>query len=148
MADERCVFCRTERGERLTFGNGESACLRCTRLLGTMLRDNDRTLTGIWPALVDDDDGPEPMVRMPDGRKVELRERTAELKKELTIPQRAELAATYVQIGLLREAILEVAEVLASGEIEPSQKVLALLFTDPLSAPDAQERVRPYLLPV
>lgn len=145
----RCIFCGSERGEFLAFSDSnEFACARCARQLGLMIRDMDRQLLTIWPALVDEDDEPEPMVRLADGRRVELRQHTAELKKDLSVEQRAELANTYVQLGLLREAILEVAEVLASGTREASEKVLRLLFTEPLSAPDSLERVRPYLLPV
>src|SRR3954469_17870981 len=144
----RCIFCKSERGEIPFDETGDYACARCAMQLGTLIKDLDRSLITIWPALIEEDDEPEPIVRLGDGRRVELRQHTAELKKDLTVDQRAELADTYVKIGLLREAILEVAEVLSSGTKEASAKVIPLLFKEPLSAPYAVERVRPSLPPV
>jgi hypothetical protein len=146
-----CLFCRSARGEFLTLGAEGAACERCALRLGMMLKEQEPILFSIFPVLRerDDDDGePEPTVRLPDGRRVELRERTAELKKDLTMDQRAELTGTYVQIGLHKEAVLEAGVVLSSGVLSASERVLPILFSQPLSAPDALERVRPLLLPV
>lgn len=146
---QSCIFCRSQKGESIPFGETQDVvCPRCALQLGTMINALDQTLLTIWPALIDEDLEPEPMVRLSDGRRVELRQHTAELKTELTVEQRAELANTYVKIGLLREAILEAAHVLQSGVKDASGKVIGLLFQEPLSAPDAIERVRPFLLPV
>lgn len=145
-----CLFCRSEKGEFLSLGTLGVACERCAVRLGMMLKDSEPILFSIFPALrdVDDDSEPEPTVRLPDGRRVELRERTAELKKDLTMDQRAELTGTYIEIGLHREAVIEAGVVLSSGVLSASERVLPLLFKEPLSAPDALERVRPLLLPV
>lgn len=146
-----CLFCRSDKGEFLSVAADQRACERCARRLGMMLKDEEPLLFTIFPVLrvdQEEDEEPEPTVRLPDGRRVELRERTAELKKDLTMDQRAELAGTYVQIGLHREAVLEAGVVLSSGVLSASERVLAILFKAPLSAPDAVERVRPLLLPV
>jgi hypothetical protein len=130
-------------------GESQVSCGRCTSHLGVLLGEEAR-LASIWPALseLDDDDEPEPTVRLSDGSKVELRQRTEELKKDLTPSQRVELMDTYVKLGLGREAVLEAAQVLKGGERDDREKVLALLFSPPLAAPDALERLRPFLLPV
>lgn len=147
-----CLFCQSNKGAFLSLGEDGAACERCAVRLGMMLKDGEPILFSIFPALRevtdDDDDEPEPTVRMPDGRKVELRERTAELKKDLTMDQRAELTGTYIEIGLHREAVIEAGVVLSSGVLSASERVLPLLFREPLSAPDALERVRPLLMPV
>lgn len=147
---EQCVFCRSETTEFASVGAAGAACARCIARLGMMLKDAEPILFTIFPALrdVEDEDEPEPTVRLPDGRRVELRERTAELKKDLTIDQRAELTSTYVEIGLHREAVLEAGVVLSSGVLSAAGRVLPVLFSAPLSAPDALERIRPLLLPV
>jgi len=128
---------------------GESACERCASRLGDLFFDEPR-LARIWPSLSDteDDDEPEPMVRLSDGSKVELKSRTEELKKDLTPAQRAELMVTYVELRMLKEAVLEGARVLREGGDEEKERVLSVLFSLPLAAKDASEQLKPFLLPV
>jgi hypothetical protein len=107
-------------------------------------------LVHVWPDLRDDEDEdePEPRVRLPDGRLVELREHTAELKRDLGPDKRLQLALTLGRLGLARESILECGHVLAS---EPSVAVaraaLALLLSQEGLPADAVGRLRAVLFP-
>ena len=148
-----CVFCQRAQSQTFPVSAGDAACATCVQWLGQMLLHEDPRLRVVFPALSerdDDDDEPEPTVQRPDGSKVELRTLTAELKQDLTSEQRAKLAGMYVDMEMLREAVLEAAKVLASEEPapEPIASALRVLFSHPVSAPDAVELLRPLLLPV
>ncbi len=132
----------------LPFAGGHS-CRDCLLRLGQFLTSGRTDAALIFPALHDpDDDEPEPVVRLPDGRRVELRQHTAEMKKDLTAEQRAELANTYLQLGLFREALLEAGAVLAAEPPpEVATKVLSLVFTTPLGDADAVPALRQRFLP-
>jgi hypothetical protein len=103
----------------------------------------------VWPFLADDDDGsPEPRIRLANGSSVELRARTAELKRELTVEKRLELAELYGEIGLLREQLLEAGFVLSSEPgPELAQRALNVLFASDRAAPNAVALLRRHLLP-
>jgi hypothetical protein len=104
-----------------------------------------------WPALVEleqEEAGPEPMVRLGDGRRVELRTHTQALKAELTVAQRAQLAGSYVELGMFGEALLEAAHVLTSegAPADAVEAALAVLFSPPL-APAEPTGLRALLQP-
>src|SRR5262245_22039969 len=89
-----CALCGGKRPELLRLGGFDaSACRGCMAQLGRLLLDAPETLIRCWPLLAEDDDGePEPRIRRSDGSTAELREVTAELKRELSIEQRVQLA--------------------------------------------------------
>jgi hypothetical protein len=145
-----CSFCGIASPRVFRLPQGSSwTCERCTTRLADLLHEEPR-MARIWPALSepDDDDEPEPMVRLADGSKVALKSRTEELKKDLTPPQRAELMATYVELEMFKEALMEAARVLREGGQAERERVLEMLFSLPLAAADAPEQLRPFLLPV
>ena len=127
---DRCVICRTEEGVLAT--EHVALCPRCATELGRQLQAQPERFVGLWPALKEDDDDPEPRVRLDDGTSIELRERTAELKQDLSVAERAELVQTFVALGLGRESLLEAAYVL-STEPPPTltHRALALIFVEP-----------------
>lgn len=124
-------------------------CLACAPQLGKLIHEAPARLQAVWPLLADDDDGsPEPRVRAADGSSVELRQRTAELKKELSLEKRMELAEMLGELGLHREQLLEAGWVLAaSPSPELAQRALDLLFGTGQAAPDALSLLRRHLLP-
>ena len=135
---------------------GAFACPTCAQRLGRTLQKTPKALGEVWPALWQDDDlqgdgeddEPEPKVQLPDGRTVELRERTEELKRELPLSARLELAGTYGELGMHKAQILEAGFVLAAAEdLELSAKALELLFAHRFTAPDALDRLRSVLFP-
>ncbi len=103
----------------------------------------------LWPAVHDpDEDEPEPMVTLPDGRRVELRAHTENMKKDLTVEQRAELSDTYSKLGLYREAVLEAALTLKTGaSAEAITKALTVLFSEPLGNAETVRAIRRRFLP-
>lgn len=106
-------------------------CRGCTALLGRTLLARPERLAHVWPMLVEeDDDEPEPRIRLADGTSIEVRERTAQLKADLTPDERLQLAETLAALGLAREHLLECGVVL-SAEPSPAlaQRALALLFS-------------------
>ena len=112
-----------------------------------LLIERPTTFVSIWPLLAEDDDGsPEPKVRLSDGRTVELRERTAELKRELSMDKRLELAEMLGPLGLPREALLEAAFVLTEATPELVQRAVDLLFSERTSPADVAQLER-LLLP-
>ena len=146
-----CAFCGREAAESHPLeALGAQSCPPCATRLGRTLLHPPRELLEVWRALAEDDDEnePEPRVRLPDGRFVELRERTAELKRDLGPEKRLELAWTLGRLGLRREAILEAGHVLAA---EPSRAVaraaLALLMSQKGMPDDALARIRAALFP-
>ncbi|MBX5482738.1 MAG: hypothetical protein IRZ16_12995 [Myxococcaceae bacterium] len=145
-----CALCDRVIREWLSIDRfSTQSCSVCATRLGRLLTDAPEALASIWPSLIEEDtDEPEPRVRMPDGSSVELRTRTAELKKELTIEARLKLAHTYGELGLHREQVLECGTILS---LEPglaiAQGALDLLMTHRFVAPDAIERLRPAMFP-
>jgi hypothetical protein len=147
----RCTLCDRHADEPLTLGSLASPlCPGCAWRLGRLLVESPSILEGVWPQLIEEDDGsPEPKVRLPDGQRVPLRERTEELKQQLTLEQRLQLAENYAELGLERSHLLELGFVLSR---EPSaalaQHALDALFAaDKKLAADAVDRLRPLLLP-
>ncbi len=152
---QACAFCGRACSDALSIERfGAFSCPTCSVRLGRLLVDRPQALEAIWPALMprasegDEDDEPEPKVRLEDGRLVELRERTAELKRELPIAARVQLASTYGDLGMHREQLLECGYVLAS---EPGDAIggqaLRVLFNHRFTSPDALERLRVILFP-
>jgi len=146
-----CLFCGGSQAPVLPVDRLRGACcLSCAARLGTAVVEAPGSLLGVWPLLADGEDPlePEPRVRRPDGTTVELRQVTAELKRELTVEARMKLADTYGELGMLREQILECGQVLlARPEIPLAQRALALLFSDRLCAPGALPALRGRLFP-
>lgn len=146
-----CAFCgRAERPWLDVPKFGLSACTRCATRLGRLLLDAPAALSAVWPSLKEEEgDEPEPRLRLPDGSSVEVRERTAELKKELTFEARVQLAQTYGDLGLYREQLLECGYILCA-EPPPllAQAAFNLLFLHRrFVAKDAIEQLRAALFP-
>ncbi|MBS2026443.1 MAG: hypothetical protein JST54_00945 [Deltaproteobacteria bacterium] len=143
-----CAFCHRAADGGPSLGPLEArTCLPCARRLGVLLIERPTMFVSLWPVLAEDDDGsPEPKVRLSDGRTVELRERTAELKRELSMDKRLELAEMLGPLGLPREAILEAAFVLREAEPNLVQRALDLLFSERTSPADLAQLER-LLLP-
>ena len=145
-----CAFCGRAVREWLDVSRFHvQSCLRCATRLGRILVDAPDALLTVWPALIEEEpEEPEPRVRMPDGSSVELRQRTAELKKELTTEARLELAHTYGELGLNREQVIECGYVLS---VEPphelAQEAIRIHFENPFTARDAVEKLRSSLFP-
>lgn len=134
-----CTFCDRPSAHPLP-GEGR-CCPTCAVQLGLLLDARDVRVARAWPALAglaDEESGHEPTLRMPDGQRVELRARTKALKAELTVAQRAQLAGTYVELGMFGEAVLEAAHVLTAGDVptEATEAALAVLFSPPLVPAD------------
>lgn len=150
MSELICDLCERPAADAVPLGDFPAvACRDCTRRLGKLIHINPRLLGRVWPHLVQGDDGsPEPRVRLPDGRSVELRERTAELKRDLPMEKRAELAELLGELGLEQELLLEAATVL-EAEVPPElvARAAAVLFRRERAAPDAVEQLRPHLRP-
>lgn len=141
----RCAICRSEEG--LVETGQVALCPRCSTELGERLLAQPERFHDLWPALREDDDDPEPRVRLDDGTSIELRERTAELKRDLTVEERAELAYTFVALGLARESLLEAAFVLSAGPSPALRhRALALLFPE-APAPSLLAELRSALYP-
>lgn len=144
-----CSFCDRVSAYQLP-GEGR-CCGSCAALLGVLIGERDVRAARHWPALVEvdgDEAGPEPMVRLGDGSRVELRARTLALKAELTAAQRAQLAHSYVELGMFGEAVLEAAHVLsaAGAPAEAVEGALGVLFAPPL-APVEPSGLRALLQP-
>jgi hypothetical protein len=147
---ETCSLCDRPAAPILGLGAlPAQTCPACARALGGLLLERPALLTAIWPALAEPDDGtPEPRVRLADGRSVEVRERTAEMKRDLPVEKRAELAELLDGLGLLREALLEAGFVLqrdASAEL--AQRALDVLFAEGRATGAAVAVLRRHLLP-
>ncbi len=155
---QACALCGRATTEALAIRRFSAfACPTCARRLGRMLGQSPQALGEVWPALwerpdedEDEDEGdePEPQVQLPDGRMVDLRERTQELKRELPLTARMELAGTYGELGMHRAQLLEAGFVLeASEDPELSARALELLLTHRFTAPDVLDRLRRVLFP-
>jgi hypothetical protein len=117
-----CSLCGQTGGPLLALARFGGACLPCVCRLGRLLQDAPGRLQLLWPALgadEDEEDEPEPKIRLPDGSSVELREQTAKLKEELSVPLRLELAETFNNIGLQREMLGECAFVMTRATEAP-----------------------------
>ncbi|PTL83353.1 hypothetical protein DAT35_15340 [Vitiosangium sp. GDMCC 1.1324] len=119
--------------------------------MGHLLVEAPASVTDIWPLLSEDedDDSVEPSVQRPDGTTVELRQLTAELKRELSVEDRMKLAELYGDIGLRREQLEECGRVLvAAPSAELTQRALNVLFSPELCSPRGLEDLRGRLFPV
>ncbi len=107
-------------------------------------------LTDVWPLLSDDEDllESEPKVQRADGSTVELRQITAELKRDLTVEDRMKLAEIYGDIGLIREQLEECGRVLvATSSVDLVQRALNVLFSPELCSPRGLEDLRGRMFP-
>ena len=130
---------------------GTQVCYPCSARLGRVLVTDPKPLAAVWPALQEeeDEDGePEPKVRLADGRSVELRQRTEEMKKELPLDQRMRLAMTLGELGLHREQMLECGYILSTEPPETLARLaLSVLFANKMELRDPLERLRAALFP-
>ena len=135
----RCFLCRSIDDPIIDVGT-VAVCPTCAAQLGRELHAHPLRFRTIWPALVEDDDEPEPRVRLDDGTSIELRERTAALKEDLTLAERGELADTFARLGLVRECLLECAWILHHDpRPELAARSLKLLFPRALVADHVRE---------
>lgn len=146
-----CIFCEGALAPLTVAHLSGASCVNCPPRLGRLIFDRPELMVGLFPGLIDeaeDEIAPEPRVRLADGRSVELREHTAELKKSLTPAQRAELAGSYVELELWREATLEAAQALCEGVTEKdAEAALGVLFHPRIALPTAAVAVRGLLFP-
>jgi hypothetical protein len=146
-----CTFCNGSQFAPLRLVHFEvNACRSCMLRLGRLLLEAPETLFLLWPALAEpeDEDEPEPKVRRADGSTVELRQVTAELKRELPIEKRMQLAETYGSLGMFREQVIECGYVLVNATAtDLLQRAVNVLFTRPLCVRDTVEQLRAVLLP-
>jgi len=146
-----CLLCGAGASPALNLPRfAGSSCQECARRVGHLLVNAPTTLTDIWPLLVDDEDEleAEPKVQRADGTTVELRQLTAELKRDLTIEDRMKLAELYGEIGLIREQLEECGRVLAAAPpVDLSQRALNVLFSRELCSPLGLDQLRGYLFP-
>jgi hypothetical protein len=118
--------------------------------VGHLLVEAPKTLTDIWPLLGEEEDElePEPRVQRADGSTVELRQLTAEMKRDLTVEDRMKLAELYGEIGLMREQLEECGRVLvATPSAELAQRALDVLFSRELCSPLGLDELRGRLFP-
>jgi hypothetical protein len=118
--------------------------------VGHLLVTAPLKLTDIWPLLSEEEDElePEPSVQKSDGTTVELRQLTAEMKRDLSVEDRVKLAELYGDIGLMREQLEECGRVLAAAPaVELAQRALDILFSPELCSPRGLEDLRGQLFP-
>lgn len=140
-----CVFCESPAARLAIAPLGATACVDCAARVGRLFVDQRELALAIFPGLIEEAEeiGPEPRVRLADGRSVELREHTAELKKTLTPSQRTELAESYVALEMWREATLEAAQALREGVAdELAERAFAVLFHPRIAVPIAAVAIR------
>lgn len=146
-----CLLCGTGASPALYLPRfGGSSCQGCARRVGHLLVEAPTTVTDIWPLLSEEEDPlePEPRVQRADGSTVELRELTAELKRELLVEDRMQLAELYGEIGLIREQLEECGRVLmAATTVELVQRALDVLFSRELCSPLGLEELRGRMFP-
>lgn len=146
-----CLLCGAEASPALNLPRfGGASCQECARRVGLLVVESPAVLTDIWPLLAEeeDDDEPEPMVQRADGRSVQLRQLTAELKRDLTVEDRMKLAEMYGDIGLVREQLEECGRVLvAAPATELAQRALDVLFSPELCSPLGLDPLRGHLFP-
>ncbi|MFL5353549.1 hypothetical protein [Archangium sp.] len=146
-----CLFCGAEASPALNLPRfGGASCQECARRVGLLVVESPTALTDIWPLLGEevDEDEPEPMVQRPDGRSVQLRQVTAELKRDLSVEDRMKLAELYGDIGLVREQLEECGRVLVAAPAAAlAQRALDVLFSPELCSPLGLDELRGHLFP-
>ncbi|QRO00169.1 hypothetical protein JRI60_14675 [Archangium violaceum] len=146
-----CLLCGAEASPALDLPRFDgSSCEDCARRVGHLLVQAPASLTDIWPLLSEDEDEDslEPMVQRSDGTSVQLRQLTAELKRELSVEDRMKLAELYGDIGLVREQLEECGRVLAAAPAASlAQRALDVLFSHELCSPLGLEQLRGHLFP-
>ncbi|HEX8825422.1 MAG TPA: hypothetical protein VF794_36260 [Archangium sp.] len=146
-----CLLCGASASPALDLPRfGGSSCQECVRRVGHLLVEAPTTLTDIWPLLYDDEDvlEAEPKVQRADGSSVELRQLTAELKRDLSVEDRMKLAELYGDIGLTKEQLEECGRVLmAAPPAALAQRALNVLFSAELCSPLGLDVLRGRLFP-
>jgi hypothetical protein len=146
-----CLLCGAGASPALDLPRfGGSSCQECARRVGLLLVEAPTTLTDIWPLLFEDEDvlEAEPKVQRADGTTVELRQLTAELKRDLSVEDRMKLAELYGDIGLTKEQLEECGRVLvAAPAVALAQRALNVLFSRELCSPLGLEVLRGRLFP-
>lgn len=146
-----CLLCGAGASPALHLPRfGGSSCQGCARRVGHLLVAEPTRLTDIWPLLSDDSEleEPEPTVQRADGRTVELRQVTAEMKRELSVEDRMKLAGMYGELGLVREQLEECGRVLvAASSAALAQRALDVLFSPELCSPLGLDELRGHLFP-
>jgi hypothetical protein len=146
-----CLFCGAGASPALNLPRfGGASCEECARRVGHLVVASPTLLTDIWPLLAEeeDDDEPEPMVQRSDGSSVQLRQLTAELKRELSVEDRMKLAELYGDIGLVREQLEECGRVLVAAPVAAlAQRALDVLFSAELCSPLGLDPLRGHLFP-
>ena len=118
--------------------------------MGQLLVEQPTRVLDIWPLLSDDEDPleAEPRVQRSDGSTVELRQLTAEMKRDLSVEDRVKLVDIYGDIGLIREQLEECGRVLvAAPSAALAQRALDVLFSPELCSPRGLEDLRGQLYP-
>ncbi len=146
-----CLLCGTGASPALHLPRfSGSSCQGCARRVGHLLVEAPLALTDIWPLLSEEEDPlePEPTVQRSDGSTVELRQLTAEMKRDLSVEDRMKLAELYGEIGLRREQLEECGRVLvAASAVALAQRALDVLFSRELCSPLGLEELRGRLFP-
>jgi hypothetical protein len=146
LAVDTCAFC--DKPGELHLSETRASCRACAQRLGLLVQQSPERLARTIPNLLEPEDGePEPRIRLADGRSVELRERTAQLKQELSLVKRVELMVLLGEIGLLREQALEAAFVLASNAPDAMAQLALQVLVGGLGD-EALRALRRELLPV
>lgn len=149
--DHVCAFCGAEAPDPLHLPRFDAAaCADCASRVGSFVAGDSPATREFWPMLGEEDDDlePEPKVRRGDGSMVELRQLTRELKSELPVDKRLELAGTYGELGMLREQILECAHVLTHDAARAhTQQAFELLFSRTLFRAASLTNLRGRLFP-
>src|SRR4051812_34197400 len=86
-----CVFCGADAPEPISLSRfGANSCTDCAVRVGKLVSTPRPVIFELWPMLAEQDDDlePEPRVRKSDGTMVELREVTAEMKRDLPLEKR------------------------------------------------------------
>ncbi|QRK05331.1 hypothetical protein JQX13_34795 [Archangium violaceum] len=150
-ATATCLLCGAAASPALLLPRfAGSSCQGCARRVGHLLVEEPSLLTDIWPLLSEEDDEleAEPTVQRADGSTVELRQLTAEMKRDLSIEDRMKLAELYGDIGLIREQLEECGRVLvAASTVTLAQRALDVLFSPELCSPRGLEDLRGRLFP-
>lgn len=145
-----CLLCGAEASPALNLPRfGGASCPECARRVGLLVVESPSALTDIWPLLAEEeDDEPEPLVQRSDGRSVQLRQVTAELKRDLSVEDRVKLVELYGDIGLVREQLEECGRVLvAAPPAALAQRALDVLFSPELCSPLGLDQLRGHLFP-
>ena len=152
-----CIFCGADASPAVLMPRfGTAACHECAGRIGRLVQASAGagalgTVSELWPLLTlpdEDDLEPEPRVRKSDGTVVELREVTAEMKRDLPLEKRMQLAETYGSLGMLREQIQECGFILGNAkDHDLLQRAFDVLFSRTLYRPKDLEHLRGRLFP-